>query len=172
MDGPRPADENSRRDEGIENAATTEIEVLRLCALRIDGYLWASHQGIDREELLQPFWHEEVRGRLMEESWDHQWASWFMQERTLRWSGAAPDVSILRLWRELFLSLASKRPSPPYDRGFDGDAGISLEWETRFAPHVKELMNAIATRLARADPAEAPLGWDVPGGSEGRQPLF
>ncbi|MGD9934726.1 MAG: hypothetical protein AB7T37_13560 [Dehalococcoidia bacterium] len=141
----------------------TEIEVLRLCALRIDGYLWASHQGIDREELLQPFWHEEARAQLMEKSWDHQWASWFMQERTLRWSGANPDAGVLRLWRELFLSLASKRPSPPYDRGFAGDAQIQAEWDARFAPHVAELKNIVATRLARDVCSDVPLAGSVTG---------
>ena len=153
------------------NPGVSELELLRTCALRIDGYLWADHQGIERETLLQPFWHEDARAWLLEQSWDHQWASWFMQERTLRWSGASPDTGVLRLWRELFLSLASKRPSPPYDRGFDGSAKIPGEWEAHFAPHVEELREAVAARLALAAPADLALETSVYGGRNSRQAL-
>lgn len=157
MDGQRPGSGGFRLDEGVNRAATNEIEVLRLCALRIDGYLWANHEGLEREELLQAFWHEEARAGLMEQSWDHQWAAWFMQERTLRWSGGTPDAGVLQLWRQLFLSLASKRPSPPYDRGFDGNAEISREWDARFGPHIDRLRRVVAERFARAEPADEPI---------------
>lgn len=145
------------RTDGV-NAGVSELEVLRTCALRIDGYLWADHQGIEREALLQPFWHEDARVWLLEQSWDHQWAAWFMQERTLRWSDAVPSGAVLTLWRELFLSLAEKRPSPPYDRGLAGDGTVTGDWEARFAPQLGLLRQLVGERLSRAAALDEAFG--------------
>jgi hypothetical protein len=132
--------------------------MLSVCALRIDGYAWAIEQGVEREQLMKPFWHPELRDWLLEQSWDYQWAAWFMQQRAHRWTDTPPQGDVLALWRRLFLALANKRPSPPFDSGGpDGDGGAVWDWERRFAPRLPELLRKVGERLQRDAPLDEPL---------------
>jgi hypothetical protein len=132
-----------------------ELHLLSVCALRIDGYAWAVEHGIEREQLMKPFWHAEAREQLFAESWDYQWASWFMQQRSLAWSGTEPSVEIVALWRRLFVELATKRPSPPFDRGGpDGDPTAAREWDTLYARHAASLAAAIRDRMQGGRPID------------------
>jgi hypothetical protein len=139
----------------------SEFDLLRTCALRIDGYAWARDQDIERDQLLKSFWHEEARDDLFARSWDYQWAAWFMQQRSLEWTSSPPDADTVALWRRFFLLLADKRPSPPFDRGGpDGDPASVRRWERRYAPHLRALKGVVADRLARGAALDEPIRID------------
>jgi hypothetical protein len=135
----------------------SEFDVLSTCALRIDGYAWAAAEGLDRQALMQPFWRADARADLLAREWDYQWAAWFMQQRTLRWSDVMPSGEVLALWRQLFLGLASKRPSPPFDRGLDSDGSFPRAWDARYVPHLPALLGVVRERLAAGTPIDEPL---------------
>ncbi len=133
----------------------SEADMLATCALRIDGYTWAVNQGLEREDLMKAFWHDDIREQLFTESWDYQWAAWFMQQRSLAWSGSPLSGEILALWRRLFVNLATKTPSPPFDRGGpDPDSGFAQTWNHVYAPHAAALREAIRLSLERNTPID------------------
>ena len=69
-----------------------------------------------------------------------------------------PPDDAVALWRQLFITLANKQPSPPFNRGGPGSDGSAVRlWEERYAPHLDALRAAIADRLARNAPLDEPL---------------
>jgi hypothetical protein len=136
----------------------SEFDVLATCALRIDGYAWAKAQGIEWSELLGKYREPGMAGALLEAPLDEQWTVWFLQQRAYRWNEDEPRGEGLALWRRLFLSLAEKRPTAPFDCGGPDGSDYSVRaWEASFKPILASLQLAITERLARNAPLDEPL---------------
>jgi hypothetical protein len=142
----------------IYTGTIDELDALTTCALRIDGYLWAVNSGLERHELMRAFWHDDAWDELFLESWDYQWAAWFMQQRSLAWSHTPPSAELVRRWRQLFLALASRSPSPPFDRGGPDISGEWVQrWDERYRPVVSQLQESIRERLSLGIAIEVPI---------------
>jgi hypothetical protein len=135
----------------------SEHEALALCALRMNGYLWAEQRGIDPYAV--PSRYPEQATTLLESPVDEQMAIFFILQRADRFDMEAPRGEALALWRRLFLTLCEQSVPPEYATDYGGIPvlGSTDQWEKACRPYLPWLRQIVADRLRTGTDVDQPL---------------